>query len=524
MKKIISVILSFALLMIMLTGCTTNEMEAQNKEENKPNEITLDTLRKSLNEQRKQEVLNPLVHTIDDYGIIEKNDSANFSDDEVEKFSTWVHYQNKITRDEALEDIDELMRLLKTSYGGYNYFGGDKVFGEAKERMVRRVNETYNDEMDISYPFYLIIKEEMAFIEDSRLRIGRSDSYFSKNHIFYDTEKMDFIEDEDGYYTVIDNQILYLATDDEKYHHLTVNDTGKLVYGLFGREKDSSALPKTIVRKSKNGEEYKKDITWTITEVGPRTNNPDIIHEYYDIEDIPVSTLRQMSVGFHNQKMTNDFIDEAKELRNKDVFILDLRENIGGINEIADFFLYNLTDSKCDSKMQFVKRYSRINKNIEELIEQNKELTDLSNINFYKENKELVDSWMEETKCGDKVEDGETVIIDNKAIWNDYENNIIVLVNHNTMDSAEYFLSKLATLDNVIIMGTNTNGCMVTDNIIDAEDIYLYNTGIPINFSPTLMIHDKMDGFDTNGWIPDIITRTDALDAAVALIKNHSGN
>ena len=107
------------------------------------------------------------------------------------------------------------------------------------------------------------------------------------------------------------------------------------------------------------------------------------------------------------------------------------------------------------------------------------------------------------------------------AITNlNYENTIIVLINKSTMASAEYFLSELATVNNVIIMGTNSNGCMVTDNIIDAADIYLYNTGIPINYSPTLMIHDNMDGFDTKGWMPDIITRGDALDTAIELINN----
>lgn len=195
MRKFVCITLLFVLVMSMLCGCRNIEKTEEAFVAEKQYEITLETLRSDLNERRKQEVMKPLIHTIEDYGIIEKDDKADFSDDEVEKYSTWVHFQNKITRSEALEDIEELMRLLKTSYGGYNYFGGDEKFGEAKERMIKRVNETYDDNMDISYPFYLIIKEEMAFVQDSRLRIGRSDSYFSKEYIYYDTEKRNFLED-----------------------------------------------------------------------------------------------------------------------------------------------------------------------------------------------------------------------------------------------------------------------------------------------------------------------------------------
>ena len=519
-KKITSLLFTITLVCSLLTGCRNetdgNKVDMKNEMDYK---VTLESLKVELNEQRREDVNRPLVHTTDEFPLPCLTEPADFSTKENEKYSTWVHYQNKITRKEALEDIDELMRLLKTSYGGYAYFGGDKAFEEARQRMIRRVNETYSDEMSISYPFYLIVKEEMAFIEDSHLRIGRSDSYFKKKDVFYDAEKYNFVQNEKGFYTVIDQKKWYVKPHDEKKLHLTVSDTGELVYGFFILTEDVSTLPTCITLLSEEGEERNITTTWIINKVGPDTYHKDDIHDYYVKDGIPVTSLTRMSLGFHDIDMTNDFIDKAKELKDKDVFILDLRDNEGGINEIADFFLYNLTGSRCDGKWQMAKRYSVMNKNLDEVVKSKKELYDYSGIHFYRENKELADSWIDEMICGDRRIDGETVLVDNHAKWNPYDHTIIVLINQNTMDAAEYFLLKLTTVSNVIIIGNKSNGCFVTDNYIDAADIYLYNSGNPINYSPTLVVHDRMDGFDTNGFQPDIYTRGDALEAAIAVLK-----
>ncbi|MDO5573517.1 MAG: S41 family peptidase [bacterium] len=308
--------------------------------------------------------------------------------------------------------------------------------------------------------------------------------------------------------------------DDEQYVYPTVNDQGKLVYGLFCMNAEGEEFPESIRLVSEDGETSTLDMVWTIVCAGPQYNNLDVSHEYYEKDGIPVTTLTRMSIDFHDVKMTNEFINEAKKLRDEPIFILDLRDNTGGLNEIADFFLYNLTGDKCEAKMQLATRYSAINQNIEKAISETKKLSDFSEVDFYQDNQELVNGWTADRERGGQARTGETVVIDNHAKWNDYENTIVVLVNQKTKAAAEYFLMKLSTVSNVVIIGTNTAGYMITDSDIDAEDIYLQYTGIPVNYGPTLVLHDKMEDFDTTGWIPDIVTRGDALDAATALLRN----
>ena len=36
------------------------------------------------------------------------------------------------------------MKLMKNSYGGYTYFGGDEQFLKAKEQIIERVHEAYD--------------------------------------------------------------------------------------------------------------------------------------------------------------------------------------------------------------------------------------------------------------------------------------------------------------------------------------------------------------------------------------------
>lgn len=523
MKKVLCIIMSFVVVTFCLSGCHTEKSSEKDTKVVEQSGVKLSQLRKELNTQRQKELSEPLKHTSEEYGVVGKEDVQDFTQSEVDEFVQLHTYKSEITLNEATEDIETLMKILKTSYGAYTYFGGDKRFGEAKEKILKRVSDACNQDKISTGEFHNIILEELSFVEDTHFMIGKKNTAFKKRNLYMEDKKRDFFKDKEGFYIVVDGEKKYLSSKDEDYLHLTVAKDGKLVYGLFAFVKEETELPKEFNLKTTDKKEYKMKISWTMIKAGETAKGK--VHDSYKKDGIPVTSLSRMSMAHQDLPSTNEFIDEAKKLRDEKVFILDLRGNLGGVIDVNNFFMYNLTGSRCQFKMQSVKRYSLLNLHHEAVTFEAMGGKDIYNgfigVNFYDQNKELVNSWFENSQDGSKVDPGETVITSQDGKWNNYDNNIIVLIDNHTYSAGEYFLFQLATVKNVIIMGMNSSGCLVTGDVNSQSNVYLPNSGLAVNYGQVLAIDDKIEGFDTDGWMPDIITRDDALDAAVALVKKN---
>lgn len=525
MKKPIATAVLLTLMIVTLSGCQTRKGLDVDQEAVNQSKITVEELCNTLNTQREKEVSEPMQYTMKDYGIIAKDEVKEFTPKEVERLVKSHGYKSEITCDEALKDIDVLMKILKTSYGGYTYFGGDKRFGEAKSRMKERVRDTYQNKPMMTGYLNNIMLEALSFVEDTHFMIGRKPTEFQEKYVFCDTEEMNFWKSEDGYYTVLDKKKYYLSKEDEKYVHVTVDDKGSLVYGLFPLSENENVLPKNMTFHLANGKKRNVSMHWKLIKEN-HTAARNRVYSSDEKEGISVISLGRMSIDGADIKMTNEFINEAKELRNQKMFILDLRENTGGIADLLDYFMYNLTGSRCEGKMAFAKRYSRLNQYHEKvnsrLIGSASSYSGLSNLDFFKEHEKQAKSWLTESFIESKTDIGETIIRKHQAKWNQYDNKIIVLIDKNTYSAGEYFLFQLATMKNVIIMGTNSNGCLLTGDVNSRSSVYLPNSGIEVNYGQALVLTDRMKGFDTQGWMPDVITRNDALEDAVTLIKSNT--
>ena len=514
MKRIISTVRVIAVAMLLIATCGCDGLSSQPE----PYEITAQSLCSQLNEKRTELISEPLEHTITDYGTVDIGCAEEFTNREVTELVTPHNYKSDITLEEAIDDTDTLMRIFKTSYGAYGYFGGDSAFLAAQQRINDRLTQAYADGSGSTEMLHSIILEELAFVEDSHLRIGGKCTDFKEKLIYFESTGMTFLQDVNGFFTLLDGERYYLDKADETLIHLTVDDNGKLVYGLFMLSDDESTLPADITLTCHDGSKDTVNLYWKAASAGSADRR---VHNYSVIDGIPVTSLSRMSINRGDISLTNDFINETAQLKDEKVFILDLRSNNGGSIYINDFFMYGLTGSRCQFKSQTVKRYSSLNLHHDKVNNDymggSDNYASFEQIDFFKNNRELVRSWY--ISDSTVPQSGETITKDVSAVMTPYKNTIIVLIDKNTVSAGEYFLHEFSTVENVIIMGTNSAGCLITGDVNTLSSVYLPNSGISVTYGQVLMLNDYADGFDSSGFMPDVISRNDALADAVALAK-----
>lgn len=469
-----------------------------------PSGITLDELKAQLNEQRQNDVRT----TISDSEIFlpdyESDEFQNFEFDEEElAFLTDTENYGKdvLSYDEAEIDVDYLFRILKTAYAPYEYFGGDEVFDKAKADILSDL-AIYGGEIK-KHQLESTIIENLEFMTDSHFTLNNySGIEFDEQVYYYDATKREFRHDEKGYFTVVDGERYYIAEENEQYLRLTVGKSGELVYGLIAlaSEDSSEALPeKILLFCDSNYESVEFSVRW-VTDTYSYANNL-VWNE--EIDGIPLTGVGAMMVDndYCIDEM-NKFVNNAKELRDEEVFILDLRGNMGGLSTISFMWLYNLTNgAEVEGEYAMIYYMSMLNYlvtegNDEQIIDA------LLKFDFFEENPELKDELLDEES---EDEYGEGYVYETEDSWNEYDGTVIVLCDKAVSSAGEMFLLELMDVENVVIFGTNSNGCLISGGTNYYVPVYLPNSGISVYYSTVLVLTDDSEDFDAIGIQPDVV-------------------
>lgn len=168
------------------------------------------------------------------------------------------------------------------------------------------------------------------------------------------------------------------------------------------------------------------------------------------------------------KEQIDDFVFQAIELRNKDSFIIDLRDNRGGFDQYIYDFIELLFGVTPDYPMKVIQKYSD------------------TFITYLK--KERLDTQFEIDK---KIEEYES---DGEAIKNNKK--IYVLFNENTASSGESALACFKTIENAVLVGEHSCGCFSFGNCIT---IYLPHSKIPVYFGTGMVLYDKNRNIDAEG-------------------------
>ena len=106
--------------------------------------------------------------------------NTTFTDGEMELLLTPHGPEENLTMEQAREDVETAFTLLRTTYGAYEYFGGDQVFDGLREDALARLGLTRREANEFivfwlpqleENPYNLIAFQTDAYTDHARLTV-----------------------------------------------------------------------------------------------------------------------------------------------------------------------------------------------------------------------------------------------------------------------------------------------------------------------------------------------------------------
>ncbi len=441
---------------LFLTSCSSSQ-------------ITLSNLLEEVNEEHKlverknidfQEYLRKPTKSIrfDPY-----NSQFNMSE---EKFDS----QKSLTWEEMQEDIDYLFDFLHDSYALYDYFGGDEVFGKAKEAVIKECQLSESKTGEVLEQSFL---KNLTFIKDAHFSLNQKYPAANTYPFFY--RETGFVKTEDGYQTTDGKKVQSIEGYDnlDELMKRSVSADGDLVYYPVILQKCED------YQKTYDQQEYQtdKELIVCYQDGTKQTLKAEPFKLYVEstegntcalekIDNIPILKIEQFNqIG--NRKL-NEYIDILKE---SPISILDLRSNGGGDINVAQGLMRRYAGENISDSMMMVNAWEGI-----QLEAANKE-------------------------------------------WVENENILIIIVGKYTVSAAESLVDMAYNLENTIIVGENTNGGMYGGSISNQ----LPNSKILVAcatwqfYIPTSDNFEELCGFFPDIWVP----ADEAENLILQYIKKH---
>lgn len=306
--------------------------------------------------------------------------------------------------------MNYLFDALYYDYALYDYFGGHAVFDQAKADTLQEVQS--RDSLTCE-DLQKILVSHLTFIKDGHFNINQD--YPSEKDIPFFFRQVMFVKTDSGYQNA--NGKVVASVDDhpdlDELFKRSISEQGYLVY-----------YPVLLKPATFDGTEWKKhtcDETLTVhyTDGSTDTLTADTWSQYY--KELPKdqnTDLRQTDgiPVFQFNSFEASFLQEvnaaAAQMSDAAISMLDLRSNVGGYEEVAH---------------QWITRYSR------QRVQGNGVRYDVVN----------------------------PVSVAIAHRWQTHDNILILLSGKCSASSAEITMDLAYNLENSLIIGENTNGCMI---------------------------------------------------------------
>lgn len=475
---------------------------ARNNRHHREEKLTLGTAIQVFDKRHREELEAPLRHSEADYMKATKRNGL--TEDEIGLLLAEGETK-EVTKQQAIEDAKMLFSILENAYAGYDFFGGEEVFSTAYKGVIEDIVSSGKEVID-AQTLGALFRRHLIFAEDSHLMIDHEHIPFLEKNCYYAVGYENIKKEESGRFYIEDQgKKWYMDQEVEKYIKYTILPNGQIGYALFNvcnvEEKKQLLEQVKVFHRS---EKKVIPISWKLCDIGTPSGIKDKrSYVYEEREGIPIVAINEMTLD----EMATRFINDGKKLRDKDVFILDLRHCCGGYLQDITLWLYNVTGALVGSKEEIQLKDSRLCERArQKALSQSGEKVDL----FLRDNNETIRG------VKSLIDSGEAA----QLKWLEQDSQIFVLVDKVTSSSGEEMIRRMKTMSNVIVVGTNSNGCLLTGFSNASNKFYLPHSKLGIKVPDQLVQADDMMGYDARGTLPDIyIGNEDALDAVLACVN-----
>lgn len=430
-----------------------------------------ETLLGSVNEKRRTDMASEVTFDgFEDYIVKDPSTIDLLSDDEIKALVTNHPTRQSVSRDDALADVDLLFRALHNAYAAYYYFGEDKFdAAEAEVKAWVQKQKTVNvDKLGQT------INTALQFVQDAHfsIRPGEENVKQQKAWYSYIGTEQGFSKDDSGYYRMIDGEKWYVDSLSNKSSEMSpvLRANGSLGYAPTLLCHGKAGSSDTITLRNGDGVTRTDKIVWKANEslLDDTWDRSSACYRYLEENRILYLSIRL----FDNRRFADTVLPEyaasGSKAKNCKLVIYDLRSNGGGDDRYARTWTKNFTGTKAvEPKVASANRGSKLG----------------SAAGF---------NWISADEFDGGFDQG-------KWLANDIP--VIVLMDSRCGSSGESALTFAKTMDNVIVIGSNSAGYQLCGNVYDYS---LPRTGITACFGVSLSFYGSMDNVDYKGYEPDL--------------------
>ena len=430
-----------------------------------------ETLLGSVNEKRRTDMASEVTFDgFEDYIVNDPSTIDLLSDDEIKALVTNHPTRQSVSRDDALADVDLLFRALHNAYAAYYYFGEDKFdAAEAEVKAWVQKQKTVNVEK-----LGQTINTALQFVQDAHfaIRPGEENVKQQKAWYSYIGTEQSFSKDDSGYYRMIDGEKWYVDSLSNKSSEMSpvLRANGSLGYAPTLLCHGKAGSSDTITLRNGDGVTRTDKIVWKANEslLDDTWDRSSACYRYLEENGILYLSIRLFDSRRFADTVLPEYAASGSKAKNCKLVIYDLRSNGGGDDRYARTWTQNFTGAKSvEPKVAAGNRGSK--------------LGNAAGFNWMS-----VGIFDGGVSCGN---------------WLPNDIPVIVLMDSRCGSSGESALTFAKTMDNVIVIGSNSAGYQLCGNVYDYS---LPCTGITACFGVSLSFYGSMDNVDYKGYEPDL--------------------